>query len=179
MKKVSEVRNTHIDEDEGLVYIDVYTSNDDDEEGFVVAVVCVDTHKVIWFKNDYRNHPLVLESINEAKQELKKDYNFLEKYQKLESAINHEMGLKCAMGDYGTHVFTTHDINEITEDGSYKNLLPKVEYRNVISKISFDIYVYSVKGDKHVLYIDGDGAVSYCNWDCFSLEDKAKLVSCK
>lgn len=64
MKKISEVRIDYID-DENLQHIDCWFTDDDNEEGKTVGVVDLDTNKVIFFDNAYRNDKLVKEIINQ------------------------------------------------------------------------------------------------------------------
>ena len=66
MKKIIEVRNDFVD-DENLCHIDGWHDDDSDSEGKTVAVVDLDTLKVIWFDNRERGNEMVLAAINEVK----------------------------------------------------------------------------------------------------------------
>ena len=59
-----EVQNTYVDDD-NLCHIDGYPTGDD-AEGKTIAVVDLDTNKVIFFDNQYRLNELVKESIAEV-----------------------------------------------------------------------------------------------------------------
>ena len=79
MLKISEVRNDF--EDEGLRYIDVWESEDDNAVGKCVAMVDMDGGKVIFIDNDYRLSPQVNEAIAEVKGEID-DNKFEPTYEK-------------------------------------------------------------------------------------------------
>ena len=70
MKKLAEVRNDYTDEETNHTYIDGYLTEDDNENGFSVAVVSRDTLKVVFLRNDYRKDKLAIESINEVLDDL-------------------------------------------------------------------------------------------------------------
>jgi hypothetical protein len=65
MEKIIYIRNTFVD-DQNLTHIDCWFTDEDDDEGKTIAVVDMDTKKVIFFDNDYRNNSLVLASIKEV-----------------------------------------------------------------------------------------------------------------
>lgn len=64
-----EVRNNYTDEN-NYTHIDFWLTDDDNEEGQTVAIVCNDTQKVFFIDNKFRNDKLVQESINEVLQDL-------------------------------------------------------------------------------------------------------------
>jgi len=64
LKKISEIRTDHID-DQNLQHIDVWLTDDNDEEGKTIAVVDLDTKKVIFFDNGYRMNEEVKIAIKE------------------------------------------------------------------------------------------------------------------
>jgi len=63
MKKVKEVRSDFIDDD-NLQHIDCWFTGDDDEAGITVALVDLDTKKVTYNNEDYKDDELVVEEIN-------------------------------------------------------------------------------------------------------------------
>jgi hypothetical protein len=69
MKEVSEVRYDYIDEEDNLLHIDVWFTDDDNEEGKTVAVIDNDTDKVIYFDNLYRTNEKVQAVIKEILSE--------------------------------------------------------------------------------------------------------------
>jgi len=70
MRKITEVRNDHTDEEDNYTYIDAYFDADDNSEDKSIAAVCQDTGKVLFFDNAYRNDPMVIEAIKEATPEI-------------------------------------------------------------------------------------------------------------
>lgn len=60
-----EVRNDFID-DQNYLHIDMWETEDENEEGKTVAIICLDTMKVYYIDNTLRLNDLVKESINEA-----------------------------------------------------------------------------------------------------------------
>jgi hypothetical protein len=64
MKNIAEIRTDYID-DQNLQHIDCWFTDDDNEEGKTVAVVDLDTKKIIFFDNGYRLNEKVKEAINE------------------------------------------------------------------------------------------------------------------
>lgn len=64
-KKLHEIRNDYTDEDR-YTHIDVWASDDDNEEGRSVAIVCQDTGKVYFIDNGYRFNEEVLQAIKEV-----------------------------------------------------------------------------------------------------------------
>ena len=61
-KKISEIKTEFID-DQNLQHIDCWFTDDDNEEGKTIAVVDLDTNKVIFFDNRYRMDDMVKEEI--------------------------------------------------------------------------------------------------------------------
>jgi hypothetical protein len=84
---ISEIRTDHIDDD-NLQHIDCYFSEDDNAEGTTVAVVDLDTGKVIFFDNRYRGNPRVKEAI--SKVSLARQLPALKKHEReaLDAAIS-------------------------------------------------------------------------------------------
>lgn len=60
-----EVRNDYTDPD-NFTHIDAWFSDDENEEGRTVAIVCNDTGKVYFIDNAMRNNRSVLEAIKDA-----------------------------------------------------------------------------------------------------------------
>jgi len=69
--KISKIRYDYID-DENLQYINVWETDDENESGKTVAVVDLDTAKVIFFDNSYRMSSEVIEAIRNIKNEIYK-----------------------------------------------------------------------------------------------------------
>lgn len=63
--QIYEVANRYTDEDK-YIHIDVYPTANDEEPGKTVAIVCLDTKKVFFLDNLYRNEEKVKESIAEV-----------------------------------------------------------------------------------------------------------------
>lgn len=68
MKKITEVITDYVD-DENLLHIDCYFDSDANSQGTTVAVVDLDSGKVIFFDNSYRFDEKVKEAIAEVKKE--------------------------------------------------------------------------------------------------------------
>lgn len=64
-----EVRNDYTD-DQNFTHIDVWFTDNDNEEGMTTAIVCRDTKKVYFVDNMLRNDVKVLEAISEVLQQL-------------------------------------------------------------------------------------------------------------
>lgn len=71
MTKYAEIRTEFTDEDINVTSIDGWKTDDENEGGTTLAVVCRDTGKVIWFNNDERLNPQVRQVIYEVLLELK------------------------------------------------------------------------------------------------------------
>lgn len=65
-----EVRNDFYDEDKGCYVIDAWRTDNDNEEGIVVAEVYRD--KVVYTKESYKDLPEVIEVVNEVMENNKK-----------------------------------------------------------------------------------------------------------
>ena len=72
-----EVRNDFYDEDKKCYVIDAWRTNNDNEEGVVVAEVYKD--KVIYMKENYKDLPEVIDAVNEASK-LHENNKKLKKY---------------------------------------------------------------------------------------------------
>ena len=72
MEKSLEVREVRSDYTDGqnYIHIDVWLSDDDNEEGETAAIVCGDTKKVFFINNRLRNNSLILEKISEILKSL-------------------------------------------------------------------------------------------------------------
>ena len=64
-KLISEIRTDYIDDD-NLQHIDCWFTDNDNEEGKTIAVVDLDTNKVIFFDNRYRLNQEIKIAINEV-----------------------------------------------------------------------------------------------------------------
>ena len=64
--KWSEIRNNYFDEDDRLVYIDAWLTDDSNEEGAVIAKVNVDTQKITYIDNDAKKDKYAQEIIREV-----------------------------------------------------------------------------------------------------------------
>jgi hypothetical protein len=60
-----EIRADYTDE-QNYLHIDVWQTEDDDEEGKTIAIVCCDTHKVYFIDNRMRNDYWVQETIRDV-----------------------------------------------------------------------------------------------------------------
>jgi hypothetical protein len=69
LPKVAEVRNEYTNDD-GYVHIDVWETDNDDEPGKTVAIVCTDTHKVYYIDKLYEMVDEVKQAVQEVLDEL-------------------------------------------------------------------------------------------------------------
>ena len=67
MRQIEEIFTNYVC-DQNLRHIDVYFT--DTEEGKTVAVICLDTHKVIWRDRDFFTDEAVKEAIAEVLKEI-------------------------------------------------------------------------------------------------------------
>ena len=67
--EIREVRSNYTD-DQNYIHIDVWLSDDDNEEGTTAAIVCGDTKKVFFIDNRLRSNSLILEEISEILKSL-------------------------------------------------------------------------------------------------------------
>jgi hypothetical protein len=65
-----EIRADYIDE-QNFLHIDVWQTEDDNEEGKTIAIICCDTHKVYFIDNTMRNDHRIKDMINDILTELK------------------------------------------------------------------------------------------------------------
>lgn len=70
MSKWSEIRNDFVCEDSRKIYIDAWTTDDDNEEGVVIARICIDTKRIEYFDDDAKFDDYVQEVINETLSEI-------------------------------------------------------------------------------------------------------------
>ena len=66
MSKYEEIRNNFYDEDEQKVYIDAWFTEDDNEEGVVIAKVDYKTKEIEYLDNDAKTDSYAQEIINET-----------------------------------------------------------------------------------------------------------------
>lgn len=71
MNVYREVKTDYTD-DQNMTTVDTFKTDDGNEEGKVVAAICRDTGKVIFFDNDERLNPQVREAIAEVLNDLQK-----------------------------------------------------------------------------------------------------------
>jgi len=68
---MSEYRTHHIDKDKGFLYVDYYKTEDQDEEGKVIANIDIHNLDVFYEDETHKNNPRTQAIINEAKEKLK------------------------------------------------------------------------------------------------------------
>lgn len=66
MSKYGEIRNDFYDDEEQKVYIDAWLTEDDNEEGVVIAKVNYKTKEIEYLDNDARTDNYAQEIINET-----------------------------------------------------------------------------------------------------------------
>lgn len=66
MSKWSEIRNDFHDEDEKTVYIDAWLTDDDNEEGEVIAKINYQTKEIEYLDEDAKNDKYAQEVIKEV-----------------------------------------------------------------------------------------------------------------
>lgn len=66
MSKWAEIRNDFVCEDSHKIYIDAWLTDDDNEEGVVIARIDMDTKKIEYFDNDAIRDDYAQEVIKEA-----------------------------------------------------------------------------------------------------------------
>lgn len=103
-KTISEVRNDYIDND-NLCHIDCWFSDDDNQEERTVAVIDLDSGKVIFFDNTLRGDTKVKESIDKVVKGLKKGNPLINNLNKLICEV------KEAMEHHGL-MYSPEDFNE-------------------------------------------------------------------
>ena len=72
MSKYGEVRNDYYDEKECKVYIDAWFTDDDNEEGIVIAKVNCKTQEIEYLDEDARTDEYAQEVIEETLEEATK-----------------------------------------------------------------------------------------------------------
>lgn len=70
MSKWAEIRNDFVCEDSHKVYIDAWLTEDDSEEGAVIARIDMDTKNIEYFDDDAKTDSYAQEIIKEAIEEL-------------------------------------------------------------------------------------------------------------
>lgn len=70
MSKYGEIRNDFYDDEEQKVYIDAWFTEDDNEEGIVIAKVNYKTKEIEYLDNDARTDDYAQEIINETLSEI-------------------------------------------------------------------------------------------------------------
>tara|TARA_B100000767_G_C19647187_1_gene485098 strand:+ start:231 stop:695 length:465 start_codon:yes stop_codon:yes gene_type:complete len=68
MRQIAEIKFDHIDEEENVQSVDIFFTDDDNEEGTVACEVCLDTGKVFYRDNIYRAYDEVKEAIKEIRK---------------------------------------------------------------------------------------------------------------
>ena len=66
MSKWAEIRNDFVCEDSRKIYIDAWLTEDDNEEGVVLARIDMDTKNIEYFDDDARTDDYAQEVINET-----------------------------------------------------------------------------------------------------------------
>lgn len=66
MSKWAEIRNDFVCEDSRKIYIDAWLTEDDNEEGIVLARIDMDTKNIEYFDDDARTDDYAQEIINET-----------------------------------------------------------------------------------------------------------------
>lgn len=66
MSKWAEVRNDFVCEDSHKIYIDAWLTDDDNEEGVVIARIDMDTKNIEYFDDDAKTDYYAQEVIKEA-----------------------------------------------------------------------------------------------------------------
>jgi len=72
MRQIAEIKFDHIDEEENVQSVDIFFTDDDNEEGTVACEVCLDTGKVFYRDNIYRAYDEVKEAIKEIRKTIEK-----------------------------------------------------------------------------------------------------------
>lgn len=70
MSKWAEIRNDFVCEDSHKVYIDAWLTEDDNEEGIVIARIDMDTKHIEYFDDDAKTDDYAQEIIKETINEL-------------------------------------------------------------------------------------------------------------
>jgi len=72
---MSEYCKGYIDEDEGLLYVDYWETEDNNEKSKVIAKINIHNLEVLYDDESHKNNPRTQAIINETKEELKtKEY---------------------------------------------------------------------------------------------------------
>lgn len=66
MSKWAEIRNDFVCEDSRKIYIDAWLTDDDNEDGVVLARIDIDTKNIEYFDDDARTDDYAQEIIKEA-----------------------------------------------------------------------------------------------------------------
>lgn len=74
MSKYVEIRNNFYDESEQKVYIDAWVTEDDNEEGVVIAKVNYKTKEVEYLDSDVKTDSYAQEIINETLSDIDNGY---------------------------------------------------------------------------------------------------------
>jgi hypothetical protein len=72
MSKWAEIRNDFVCEDSHKIYIDAWLTEDDNEEGIVIARIDMDTKNIEYFDDEARTDDYAQEVIKETIAELSK-----------------------------------------------------------------------------------------------------------
>lgn len=78
MSKWAEIRNDFVCEDSHKIYIDAWMTDDDSEEGIVIARIDMDTKRIEYFDEDAKFDDYAQEIINETLSEIDNGYYKME-----------------------------------------------------------------------------------------------------
>ena len=70
MSKWAEIRNDFVCEDSRKIYIDAWITEDDNEEGIVIARINIGTKNIEYFDDDAKTDEYAQEIINETLKEI-------------------------------------------------------------------------------------------------------------
>lgn len=105
---ITEIRTGYVDDD-NLQHIDCWFSDDENAEGSSVALVCLDTGKVVYFDNKFRSSKRVTKAIDKVKAEMKLKSTMQKVIEASHiSDLNKKMEEMCAEGweAVGSHIAT-------------------------------------------------------------------------
>ena len=78
MSKWAEIRNDFVCEDSHKIYIDAWMTDDDSEEGIIIARIDMDTKRIEYFDEDAKFDDYAQEIINETLSEIDNGYYKME-----------------------------------------------------------------------------------------------------
>ena len=74
MSKWAEIRNDFVCEDSHKIYIDAWLTEDDSEEGIVIARIDMNTKNIEYFDDDAKTDDYAQEVVNETLSEIDNIY---------------------------------------------------------------------------------------------------------